>query len=60
MIKLTRQQVIALKRVYDKTALDMSYLSFRRMARPNAIMDCVMVPWQGMWLGIEIDGYTHS
>lgn len=21
---------------------------------------CVMVPWQGMWLGIETDGYTHS
>jgi hypothetical protein len=22
--------------------------------------DCAMVPWQGMWLGIEKDGYTHS
>lgn len=21
---------------------------------------CVMVPWKGMWLGIETDGYTHS
>jgi len=21
---------------------------------------CVMVPWKGMWLGIERDGYTHS
>jgi hypothetical protein len=21
---------------------------------------CVMVPWRGMWLGIETDGYTHS
>ncbi|QWY83490.1 hypothetical protein [Rhizobium phage RHph_X2_28B] len=22
--------------------------------------DCVMVPWNGMWLGIETDGHTHS
>lgn len=21
---------------------------------------CVLLPWQGMWLGIETDGYTHS
>jgi hypothetical protein len=21
---------------------------------------CVMLPWRGMWLGIEKDGYTHS
>jgi hypothetical protein len=21
---------------------------------------CVMLPWKGMWLGIERDGYTHS
>lgn len=22
--------------------------------------DCVMLPWKGMWLGIETDGHTHS
>jgi hypothetical protein len=21
---------------------------------------CIMLPWAGMWLGIETDGYTHS
>lgn len=21
---------------------------------------CVMVPWHGMWLGVETDGYVHS
>ena len=21
---------------------------------------CVLLPWQGMWLGIETNGYTHS
>lgn len=24
------------------------------------VSDCIMVPWCGMWLGIEKDGYTHS
>ena len=22
--------------------------------------DCIMIEWQGMWLGIEQDGYAHS
>ena len=22
--------------------------------------DCVMIKWQGIWIGIEPDGYTHS
>ena len=38
----------------------MSYLAFRRTAYNDGIMNCVMVPWCGMWLGIETDGYTHS
>jgi hypothetical protein len=37
-----------------------SYLEFRRTAQHNALMDCVMVPYCNMWLGIETDGYTHS
>lgn len=35
-----------------------SYREFRRHVRPA--YDCIMLPWQGMWLGIERDGYTHS
>ena len=31
---------------------------FRAMVMPGP--GCVMVPWKGMWLGIEPDGYTHS
>jgi hypothetical protein len=34
---------------------------FRSRVRP--LFDksgCVMLPWAGMWLGIETDGYTHS
>lgn len=35
-----------------------SYRMFRRRVQPG--WDCVMVPFAGMWLGIERDGYTHS
>mgnify|MGYP003148461483 CR=1 FL=1 len=57
---LTREQKIALKAVYDRdTTVAPSYLAFRRTAF-LAFGDCVMVPWCGMILGIETDGYTHS
>jgi len=40
---------------------ELSYRDFRKLARPMICGDgCVLVPWQGMWLGIEPDGYTHS
>lgn len=37
------------------------YRTFRRTVQPYFDKSgCIMVPWQGMWLGIETDGYTHS
>jgi hypothetical protein len=59
---LTREQRLALKSVYDRGASTnpASYLQFRRTARLDSLMDCVMVPWAGMVLGIEPDGHTHS
>ena len=36
----------------------MTYRQFRRLVAPGYV--CAMVPWCGMWLGIEQDGYTHS
>lgn len=36
----------------------MTYREFRTLVHVG--FDCVMVPWCGMWLGIETDGYTHS
>lgn len=36
------------------------YRRFRKTVQPFFGGDCVMVPWAGMWLGIEKDGYTHS
>lgn len=36
----------------------LTYRQFRRQVHPG--FGCVMLHWQGMWLGIEQDGYTHS
>lgn len=37
-----------------------SYLQFLRTAHYSHLMGCVMLPWEGMILGIEADGHTHS
>ena len=73
---LTRAQREALKRVYDRIVGDQqnslaaapdamhcdrsipTYREFRRTVQQG--WDCIMVPYAGMWLGIETDGYTHS
>lgn len=63
---LNKAQQVALKRVYDRgpiysdghIPLPISYRQFRR--RVQFSFDCAMVPWCNMWLGIELDGYTHS
>ncbi len=34
------------------------YRRFRAKVSPGP--GCIMVPYAGMWLGIEPDGYTHS
>jgi len=34
------------------------YRDFRRKVEPGP--GCIMIPYAGMWLGIEPDGYTHS
>ncbi len=76
MVKTTRAQREALKRVYERNDIcakpdgtpsrminkrSMTYRDFRKTARPSFDgSGCIMVPWAGMWLGIEIDGYTHS
>jgi hypothetical protein len=59
---LTHDQRAALKSVYDRGATSNpdSYLAFRRSASLDSLAECVMVPWAGMWLGIELDGHIHS
>lgn len=61
MIYLTREQRKALKQVYDRVPLGISYKEFRKSVEP--LWDksgCIIVKWCNMWLGIETDGYTHS
>ncbi len=54
---LTKSQRAALHAVFTRMHLT-SYLAFRRTVQPGP--GCIMVPFHGMWLGIEPDGYTHS
>jgi hypothetical protein len=65
---LTRLQREALFRVFCRDnpsaahnfpGWQRAYRRFRRTAY-NSHMDCVLVAWKGMTLGIEPDGYTHS
>lgn len=63
MITLTRAQREALWRVFlrEHGMTDQAislYRQFRQLVQPGP--DCIMIPFAGMWLGIERDGYTHS
>jgi len=60
MITLTKPQRQSLHRKWTQDNQQMSYRAFRRTVQPCIGDDCVLVQWSGMWLGIEIDGYTHS
>ena len=55
---LTKEQRQAIKRVWQRDHQGLSYIQFRRSVVQT--VDCIMVKWCGMWLGIESDGYTHS
>lgn len=71
MVKLSRKQREALNNLFirkypsnaelrsvDRLGL---YRKFRRTVQPElAGYGAVMVPFAGMWVGIETDGYTHS
>ena len=58
-MKLSREQRIALKKVYDREwNKPDSYLTFRRTVIPEICGDAVMVPFVNMWLYIELNGYT--
>ena len=62
---ITKEQRTALKRIYDRDQNSdqptwNNYREFRRTVQYASYDSCIMVPWSGMWLGIEKDGYTHS
>ena len=61
--KMTADQTIALYRIWKRPLSNMAanplpWQQFSATAWYDYVSDCVMVPWAGMWLGIETDGYT--
>jgi len=61
--ELTPEQQTALRKVYERPIgrpRELSWGEFLEPAFNDTLMGCVMVPWAGMWLGIEPDGHTHS
>ena len=59
---LTRPQREALYRVWCRdTNVAKNYLAFRRDVMYGLGKDAfIVIPWKGMLLAIEQDGYTHS
>ncbi len=67
---LTRQQIDAINRVYARICQDaeangekpITREAFQKEVQPGGIGmdDAVIVPFAGMFLAIETDGYTHS
>jgi hypothetical protein len=59
-MKPTREQMKSFLNVYNRDrSIAPSYLQFRRTIK-LAFSDCYMIPWKGMFLGVETDGYIHS
>jgi len=59
-MRLNKEQAISLARKWEQDNQGMTYLQFRRTVSPAIGLDCAMVLWSGVWLGIELDGYAHS
>lgn len=58
---LTKAQMKALRDLHERSpdgAKD--YVEFIGRANKALAVDCIMIKWCGMWIGIEPDGYTHS
>ena len=62
MTYLTKPQRHALHSLFARSgeSTRMTYRQFRRTVRPGFGGDYIMVPFCGMQVGIETDGYTHS
>lgn len=64
---LTKAQRQALKKIHQRIVDETRpsrrptpYRQFRRSCAPAFFDGVIMVPFAGMWLGVERDGYTHS
>ncbi len=58
---VTLKQLFALYRLWARLENKaQTFREFRASAELNVCGDCLMVPYCGMWVGIERDGYAHS
>jgi len=56
---ITKAQRVAILRKYQQSPDGAkSYREFRKRVKRGP--GFLVLPWCGMWLGIEPDGYTHS
>lgn len=58
---LTKQQRKSLRQLWLRAPKGRTYREFRKDAAP--ILGCggaIVVPWCGMWIAVEEDGYAHS
>lgn len=62
MTGATEQQRSGLFKVYLRPLSNPkpAWEDFALTASYDHVLKCIMVPWAGMFLGIEKDGYTHS
>ena len=61
MTLTTKEQRRAICLKWRQADQGLSYREFRKLAVPVVAGDgAVAVPWFGMWLCVEVDGYTHS
>jgi len=56
-MKINKLQAKALLRKWKQSDQGMTFLQFRRSIQSG--YDCIMIQWRGMWLSIELDGYTR-
>lgn len=64
MITTTKEQRKAILRIFNRGAdctARLTYRQFRATIQPTFGCDgAIVLPWAGMWLCIERNGYTHS
>jgi hypothetical protein len=60
MIEINEAQLESLSRKWGQDTQGMTFQEFKATAQSCVGDKSIMVLWCGMWLGIEVDGYTHS
>ena len=60
-LTVNEKQAASIFRTWKRGHNNMSWRDFAKSVQPTFGMNgAVTVSWEGMWLAIETDGYTHS